>query len=159
VPSSGPSHEGKSDLRTITYSYVAGNPVMYVDPSGLVKSDEAAIASAIARGDVRQLTMLIESGALNPSQLQLATQGLRSIEIMGRTTNSTSRVAEVLGRSNREVRAAVEQCKQQGLPRNGPIRNPDVRIDPRTGEVFPEVGSGRVGDSIGNIFDYLRPLN
>ena len=41
--------------------------------------------------------------------------------------------------------------------RNGPVRNPDVRIDPVSGEIFPELGGGRVGDLIGNIFDYLGP--
>jgi RHS repeat-associated protein len=141
-----------------TYAYVGGNPIGYMDRRGLAKdSITASVESAVIRGDARQLQTLIESGALNPSQLQIATQGLRSVDVIGRTTNSTSRLAELFGRSNKQIRSAIEQCKQQGLPRNGPIRNPDVRIDPRTGEVFPEIGQGRVGDSIGNIFDYLNP--
>ena len=50
---------------------------------------------------------------------------------------------------------AIERCKQDGLPRNGPIRNPNVKIDPVSGEVFPEVEGGGIGDSIGNIRQYL----
>jgi RHS repeat-associated protein len=138
------------------YGYVVGDPVNWIDPEGLAKdSITAGIESAIIRGDARYLQGLIDSQGLNPAQMQLATQGIQSINIIGRTTTSTSRVAELLGRSNREIRTAIEQCKQRGLPRNGPLRNPDVRIDPRTGEVFPDLGGGRVGDSIGNIFDFL----
>jgi len=28
-------------------------------------------------------------------------------------------------------------------------------VDPETGEVYPEIEGGGVGDSIGNIFEYL----
>ena len=139
-----------------TYTYVNNDPINFFDFLGLAKdSITAAIESAIGRGDAKQLSNLIEGGALNPVQRDMALQGLRSIEIISRTTSSTQRLAQVLGRSNREIRSAIEQCKQQALPRSGPIRNPDVRVDPRIGEVFPELPSGRVGDSIGNIFDFL----
>ncbi|MGY6518540.1 MAG: RHS repeat-associated core domain-containing protein [Lysobacteraceae bacterium] len=139
-----------------TYGYVSGNPLSYFDVHGLARDTVTArIESAIARGDVRQLQTLVESGALTPSQSRLAAEGLRSAQVMARTSNSTRQVAREIGRSEKEVRAAIEQCKQAGLPRNGPRRNPDVRVDPKTGEVFPEIGRGRVGDSIGNIFDYL----
>jgi RHS repeat-associated protein len=139
-----------------TYAYVNANPVNFFDLFGLIKdSVSASIESAIARGDVRQLANLIESGGLNPAQQRLAVEGLRSAQIMSRTTNSTQRLAEALGRSNKEIKRAIEQCKQEGLPRGGPTRNPDVRVDPRTGEVFPQLPNGRVGDSIGNIFDFL----
>jgi RHS repeat-associated protein len=141
-----------------TYGYVDGNPATQVDPLGLAKdSITARIEAAILRGDARELQALIEGGSLNPLQTQLARQGVQSISVIGRTTTSTSRVAELLGRSNREIRAAIEQCKQKSLPRSGRLRNPDVRVDPRTGEVYPDLGGGRVGDSIGNIFEFLKP--
>jgi len=32
-----------------------------------------------------------------------------------------------------------------------------MQVDPTTGEVYPETPDGGIGDSIGNIFDYLPP--
>jgi len=39
------------------------------------------------------------------------------------------------------------------LPISGPNRNPDVAVDTKTGEIFPKLPGGGVGDSIGNIYD------
>ena len=64
-------------------------------------------------------------------------------------------IASKLGRSPKEVKRAIENLKQQGLPKGAKQRNPDVRVDPNTGEVFPKTPDGGVGDSIGNIFDFL----
>jgi hypothetical protein len=65
-----------------------------------------------------------------------------------------SQIADRLGVSTREVKDAIHAVKTN-LPRGGPIRNPDVVVDAVTGEVFPQLPGGGVGDSIGNIFDYL----
>jgi hypothetical protein len=65
-----------------------------------------------------------------------------------------SQIADRLGVSTREVKDAIHAVKTN-LPRSGPIRNPDVVVDAVTGEVFPQLPGGGVGDSIGNIFDYL----
>jgi hypothetical protein len=92
---------------------------------------------------------------LNPAQRQLAQQGIRSAQIIGRTTKSTSRLAEQLGKTEKEIRAAIEQCKQKGLPRGTGRRNPDVRVDPVSGDVYPDLGNGMLGDSIGDIFEFL----
>lgn len=140
-----------------TYAYVDNNPLQWIDPLGLQKdSITASIESAIIRGDTKSIQNLVQSGILNPAQETAARAGIRSIEVIGRTTNSTSRLAEMIGKRQREIKRAIEQCKQDNLPRGGPNRNPNVRVDPRTGEVYPELPSGRVGDSIGNIFDYLK---
>ena len=65
-----------------------------------------------------------------------------------------SQIAERLRVSTREVKDAIHAVKTN-LPRGGPICNPDVVVDAVTGEVFPQLPGGGVGDSIGNIFDYL----
>jgi hypothetical protein len=66
------------------------------------------------------------------------------------------KIATETGRSPKEIAKAIEAVKQQGLPKGTAIRNPDVRVDPRTGEVYPKTPDGGVGDSIGNIFEHLK---
>ncbi len=64
------------------------------------------------------------------------------------------RSADRLDVTPQEVSSAIHQAKRN-LPRGGPVRNPDVVVDMLTGEIFPKLPGGVVGDSIGNIFDYL----
>ena len=99
--------------------------------------------------------MLAEIGEISPAAAQSA---IRGAELLGKTTKDMARLAEQLGKKKKEIEKAIEQCKQQGLPRNGPNRNPDVRVDPRTGEMYPEINGGKngLGDSIGNIWDFLK---
>jgi hypothetical protein len=73
-------------------------------------------------------------------------------------SNRPSQIADSFGASERDVRAAIERIKQDNLPRGGPIRNPDVVVDLRTGEVYPQLPNGGRGDSIGNLHDYLRSV-
>jgi len=72
----------------------------------------------------------------------------------GDTTGSVGALASELNRTPREIRDAIHKVKEE-LPRGGPRRNPDVRVDPRTGEVYPELPDGALGESVGNIFDHL----
>ncbi|MFD0320123.1 hypothetical protein [Lysobacter gummosus] len=59
-----------------------GSPVNLIDPFGLAKDTiTARIESAIVRGDIRQLTNLAESDALNPAQLQIAQQGIQRLSM------------------------------------------------------------------------------
>jgi hypothetical protein len=69
-------------------------------------------------------------------------------------TDKPGKIANRLGRSRKEIRDAIHRVKES-MHRNGPARNPDVWVNTRTGEVYPKTPGGRVGDSIGNIFDYL----
>jgi RHS repeat-associated protein len=78
-----------------------------------------------------------------------------SPEIARRATGRIGQLASALGRTAREIRDAIHAVKRN-LPRGGPIRNPDVRVDPLTGEVYPELPNGQLGDSIGNIFEHLQ---
>jgi hypothetical protein len=71
-------------------------------------------------------------------------------------TGNVGTIAERTGATSRQVRDAIHAVKRN-LPRGGPIRNPDVVVDLRSGEVFPVLPTG-LGDSIGNIFDHLPDL-
>ena len=64
--------------------------------------------------------------------------------------------SETLGRkvTEREIKDAIHKVKNEGLGRGGPVRNPDVSVDP-SGDVKPKLPDGQLGDSIGNIYDHL----
>lgn len=138
-----------------TYIYTHQNPINRFDRTGLADSVDDAIASAIARGDVDALQALADGEGLNPSQQMMVQRALDSLNLMKKTTDSIGKLEQLLRRSQRDIRSAIEQCKQKGMPRSGTFRNPDVRVDPNTGEVYPIGPDGLLGDSIGNIFDYL----
>ena len=71
-------------------------------------------------------------------------------------TDKLGKIAKITGKSIKEVRKAIENVKKQPGWRNGTNnRNPDVMVDTKTGEVYPKNPDGTLGDSIGNIFDYL----
>jgi hypothetical protein len=77
-------------------------------------------------------------------------------EFTDKTGKIAEEVAKQLGRqvTAREVDKAIHQVKQKGLGRGGPVKNPDVKVNPRTGDVRPKAPHG-LGDVIGNIFDFL----
>lgn len=63
-------------------------------------------------------------------------------------------LAELFNRNKKAIEDAIHKCKQN-LPRNAAERNPDVVVDKVSGEVYPLLKNGRLGDSIGNILDAL----
>jgi hypothetical protein len=63
-------------------------------------------------------------------------------------------IATRFGATIREVKDAIHQAKRN-LPRGGPVRNPDVSVDPVSGEIYPQLPGGSYGDSIGNMWDLL----
>jgi len=72
----------------------------------------------------------------------------------GELLSKPSQIAERLGVSPREVNDAIHALKPN-IPSGGPVKNPDVVVDVVSGEVFPQIPGGGLGDSIGNIFDVL----
>jgi hypothetical protein len=69
-------------------------------------------------------------------------------------TGNVNKLARQLQVSTQKIRSAIESVKQAGLPRGGPVRNPDVVVDGE-GEVYPLVSGIPAEDSIGNILDYI----
>lgn len=70
-------------------------------------------------------------------------------------SDKPSKIAGKLGVSEKAVLKAIEAVKQAARGFGSKLR-PDVMIDLRTGEARPKAPGGRLGDSIGNIHDYLR---
>lgn len=70
-------------------------------------------------------------------------------------TDKVGKVAEKLGRSVEEINKAIHKVKPK-MGRGGGRKNPDVAINPKTGDVRPKTEAGGLGDSIGNIFDHLK---
>ncbi|MCX4962403.1 polymorphic toxin-type HINT domain-containing protein [Streptomyces virginiae] len=65
-------------------------------------------------------------------------------------------IAKETGLSVKQVKDAIHKVKAQGAWRGiGGNKNPDMLIDPKTGEVYPQMPDGSPGDSIGNIFDHI----
>jgi RHS repeat-associated protein len=136
-----------------TYAYVDNNPLRWIDPSGFAKSSvDAAIEQAVIRGDINQLRFLLENAA-NVGRAESEALLKRCAQNL---PDKIGKIASETGRSPKEIARAIEQVKQQGLPKGTGTRNPDVRVDPRTGEVYPKTPDGGVGDSIGNIFEILK---
>lgn len=68
-------------------------------------------------------------------------------------------IAKATGYSVKQIKDAIHKVKAQGAWRGiGGNKNPDMLIDPKTGEVHPQMPDGSPGDSIGNIFDHLPEL-
>ena len=74
----------------------------------------------------------------------------------GRGGYSATRIGKLsrqLGRSSAEINDAIHKLKRN-LPGGSEVRNPDLHIDD-AGEAYPIGPGGTLGDSIGNIHDYL----
>lgn len=42
------------------------------------------------------------------------------------------------------------------VSRSSSLKNPDVLVDTKAGEVYPKLPGGGIGDSIGNILDVIE---
>lgn len=66
-------------------------------------------------------------------------------------------IAQAMGYSAKEIKEAIHQVKAQGGWRGiGGNRNPDMLVNPESGDVMPQMPNGEPGDVIGNLFDYLK---
>jgi hypothetical protein len=117
---------------------------------GAAAGEAAATARGGVRAAVRAASILIV--------LEVPSDSVQVVRIEG-YTDKVGKVAEevskTLGKkvSPGQVKGAIHRVKE-GLGRGGAVRNPDVLINPKTGDVIPKTHGG-AGDSIGNIFDFL----
>ena len=168
--------EALSDPGTLhRYLYVRDDPANRLDPSG--NQDELdeelegaaqleglgakAAAEAIETGEqaaeglseVQDVTEAEQLQVEAEQELEQATQD-EAQQLSKNATKKVGKLSRLLGHSQEEIRDAIHELKR-ALPRGGPIRNPDLVIDPDTGEAYPELPGGGIGDPIGNIFDHL----
>lgn len=127
--------------------------VLTVSATGVVQV--VAGVAAVAEGTVLLSQASDASGSSSGSSSGGSRGGDSSGSGSGANLSSRpSQIADRLRFSVREVKDAIHAVKTN-MPRSGPVRNPDVMVDLETGEVYPQLEHGGVGDSIGNIFDYL----
>jgi RHS repeat-associated protein len=135
-----------------TYAYVRGNPIKLIDPLGLLPpSPQVARAEAIATGNIQAIETLTAAEEISTAAAECA---ILEITIKNRSTGSIKQLADLFNRNRKAIEDAIHSCKQS-LPRNAPERNSDVVVDKLTGEVYPLLKNGRLGDAIGNILDAM----
>jgi RHS repeat-associated protein len=145
-----------------TYAYVSGNPLRFIDPSGTTE----VLLSSCALG-----------GFANPfCDAAIIINGCKWVAIVGSIvmmsgdscsgddcptddspneddlSEKINEIARKTGLSPKEVRDRIHNAKTN-LPKGTGVRNPDVKVDTTTGEVYPQTPDGGIGDSIGNLFD------
>lgn len=137
-----------------TYAYGNDNPINNVDPRGLIPpSPQVALAEAIATGNIQAIETLTAAGEISSTEAENA---IAQITLRNNSTGDIKQLADLFNRNRKAIEDAIHECKR-ALPRSSPVRNPDVVVDKTTGEVYPKLPNGALGDSIGNIFDFLHP--
>lgn len=155
---------------TNTYLYANADPIRYIDSEGL--QTEGALYSCVVGGPANPVcdAALIVNACKWAIAGGFAWWALRSdSECNGDgdcedgeeeegepapedLVKGIGKISEKTGLPAREVRDRIHKAKQN-IPKGTGIRNPDVVVNPITGEIYPETPDGGIGDSIGNIFD------
>ncbi len=143
------------------YLFVGNDPINWVDLFGL-SSVPSSFWSALASGNLELaetiLAELVELGEAGPgmqASLQAAKAAAqRMAQIGARCIKNTGKLANKLGKTKKQVEKAIHAAKNKmKVP-----GNPDVTVDPVTGEIYPIRKDGGLGDSIGDIFEWLEKL-
>ena len=141
------------------YTYVQNNPVNYVDPTG--EFAQAIVIGGASNpigwivigvgfvGYVGYLAYLENRSNANVCPIQYQSDSPSEDDLSDRDGD----IASKTGLTAEEVKKKIHNAKNKGLPKSGPVKNPDVAVDTNTGEIYPKIPGGGYGDSIGNIFD------
>jgi RHS repeat-associated protein len=77
---------------------------------------------------------------------------ITDVTTMFKVSSSTKEISNKTGISEKEVKQRIHRAKPR-IPKSTLVKNPDVAIDTETGEIYPKIRGGKLGDSIGNIYD------
>jgi len=153
------------------YGYVGNNPANGIDPHGLHPVSE--LLAAIAAEDAAAIDLILstygESGMLSQAVMQAGRQAAANLarkkalqsglDKAKYCTDKVGKLAKEFSKKEKDVKKAIEQAKQSNLKGGGGKglkRNPNVKVDMTNGEIYPKTSEGGLGDSIGNIFDFLK---
>ncbi|MGH7977701.1 MAG: RHS repeat domain-containing protein [Limisphaerales bacterium] len=136
------------------YTYVDNNSINEFDPLGL-----EALDVAIAEG--ADPTIAMDQNAIDAYRAAQATKRAEEAaklaaeqaqkKLASQCSNKIGKLADNFGKSKQEIKDAIHAAKSKmKVP-----GNPDVSVDLKTGEIHPINSSGGLGDSIGNIHDFL----
>jgi RHS repeat-associated protein len=144
------------------YSFVRNSTINRVDALGLLPE----LAPEFLNPEAVQLALELEAEELGISVEQLVAKkaaeaaAKKAAEeaakaLVKRCTKNIGKLAKQFNKTRKEIETAIHKAKKplQRFKGKGQKSNVDVTIDPTTGEVYPEIPGGGLGDSIGNILD------
>jgi uncharacterized protein RhaS with RHS repeats len=153
------------------YDYVNNNPINVADPLGLDPYSD--LFGAIADGNAAQIQLVLDTYAdagLTEEQAALGRTALQHLErkaaeetarvaakqLEGRCINNVGKLANKFNKTPGEIKDALHKAKNNALQRfkgKGMKANVNVTVDPDTGEIYPQIPGGGLGDSVGNILN------
>ena len=131
---------------------MGGNPLRFTDPFGLeaVTNEQRFYGRPVTTLDILGFAL-----SLTPKLILMCSNDQAGDDDLPNEDNLSDKISEIAdktGLSPKEVRDSIHKAKTN-LPKGTNVRNPDVKVDTTTGEVFPQTSDGGIGDSIGNVFD------
>lgn len=157
--------------QTNLYSYSYSDPINFADPDGRVAIAAVGILIVPGVGELvltaAAVTIVVGFIAYEGPQIYHALSEKPKDEDAdvkdepGSCPNEENllkkpgHIADELGFSVDEINDAIHEAKKK-MPKTVKVRNADVGVDPNTGEIYPIHPETGPGDSIGNIFDFLK---
>ena len=144
------------------YAYVLNNPINFIDPLGLIGTPAENLALVLAVGEEEAAETIGPAAARIAAQSierkaaeELAAKAAQALE--KRCVSNVGKLANKFRKSPQEIKDALHKAKDalQRYKGKGMKGNVDVTVDPTTGEVYPQIPGGGLGDTLGNISEFL----
>ena len=104
-------------------------------------------------GEIDKLNQQVQTGVMTG-----VLTGFNILFAEKKLTNNPGKIAAKFGATVKAVDEAIHKAKIHlgGGTGKGGRKNPDVEVDLNDGEMYPRYPDGYLGDSIGNVLDYLH---